>query len=140
MNTIKNFKEWRAEEIAKLFLLKSTYPLIIEKFPAPIFDLFITLKKKPKIKFAVEVKEVSKFNKSIAQLLKNVRPYFAENMVNIPVLIFKINEEGETGELDFLITSTHKGEELKVNDNFNFKRLSPDNLDAFIEKIENWWT
>lgn len=41
MKQVKNFKEWRAEEIVKIFLLKFDEPLNISAYATPAFDFFI---------------------------------------------------------------------------------------------------
>lgn len=139
MEKIKNFKEWRSEEVAKLNLLKSTYKLNIDKFPTPVFDFFVTLDSNKKVKFAIEVKETNSFNRYMKNHISQLKVYRENGMINIPALIIKVNEINEVGEIDFLIIPSKTGK-LLIRQNFNFKKLTPEAIDDFIKKIEKWWT
>lgn len=138
METMKNFKEWRSEEIAKLNLLQSSRKLIIEQSPSIFFDFLITLGSNKKVKFGVEVKESNSFTKYIQNHAQKLKTYRDSGMINLPALVIKVNEMAESGEVDFLIVPAKSGN-LLIRQNFHFKKLSPDTIDTFIEKIENWW-
>ena len=56
MNSQEKLIEWRAEEVAKIILRKSSLPLTIEDFPTSLFDFFVSQASNSKYKFAVEVK------------------------------------------------------------------------------------
>ena len=44
MNELNRLKEWRAEEIVKIFLLKSNLNFEVVKFDNPIYDFFLKCK------------------------------------------------------------------------------------------------
>lgn len=139
MDNIKKFKEWRAEEIAKIFLLKSDFKLSIDKYPTPLFDFFIILKDKPNVKFAVEVKTSSRFEARLNQQLTQIRIYRDAEMITIPVLLFKIDEKTETGQLDFLVIPSFKENKLLVRNEFKFVDLNQQHLTDKINSIIKWF-
>jgi hypothetical protein len=138
MTNKSELKRWRAEEIAKILLRKSIYNLNIESFPTQIFDFFITLDKNPKSRFAVEVKTKHLFERSIKQHLSQLITYGSNGMINIPAILIKVDEPNETAELDFLVIPSESGE-LIVKKEFKFQELTPQTLDSFIKKINQWW-
>ena len=139
MDNIKNFNEWRAEEMAKIFLLKSVYKLTIEKYPTPLFDFFISLKDRPDVKFAVEVKTSNDFLPSLRKQLSNIVIYRDAGMITIPVLLFKIDEKKEKGKLDFLVIPSFIENKLLVRNNFKFEDLNQKNLNNKIDSIVKWY-
>jgi hypothetical protein len=139
MDNIKKFQEWRAEEIAKVFLLKSNFKLSIDKYPTPLFDFFITLKDQPTVKFAVEVKTTSRFDVRLNQQLTQIRIYRDAEMITIPVLLFKIDEKMETGQLDFLVIPSFKENKLLIRNDFQFVELNQQNLTDKINSIIKWF-
>lgn len=140
MSSVKNFEEWRAEEIAKVFLLKSSLNLLISDYPTPLFDLFIQLVDHPNIKFAIEVKTKSKFNSQINLQLRSLKKYRDSNVIDIPVLIFKIDERNEVGELDFLIIPSIIGKKLLIRHTFKFVPLNKNSLIKKIDIIRRWYS
>lgn len=139
MDNVKNFKEWRAEEIAKVFLLKSNYKLAVDQYPTPLFDFFVTVKDNPKVKFAVEVKTTSSFQLNLKKQLSNIKTYRDADMITIPVLLFKIDEKKETGELDFLVIPSFKEKKLLIRNDFKFIELNQNNLKNKLESIIKWY-
>lgn len=139
MTSKTELKEWRSEEIAKIFLRKSTYKLNIEPFPTPVFDFFITQLDKPRNRFAVEVKTKNNFNGKINSQLKSLTVYRNNGMINIPVILIKIDEVNETGEIDYLVVPSKTGK-LLIKKNYSFKTLTSETLDSYIDKINDWWT
>jgi hypothetical protein len=140
MDNINSIKGWRAEEIVKVFLLKSKYKMTIETSPTPIFDFFIHLKDNPKVKFAIEVKLSTNFSTAYKKLLTNLKIYQEAGMINIPVLIFKIDEVKETGEFDFIVTPSINEKKLMVNSNINLQVLSNTTFADKIELIKSWYS
>ena len=139
MENSKKIREWRAEEISKLFLLKSGFKFNIEDYPTPLFDLFVTLKDRPDVRFAVEVKTNSQFNPKIKKQLESIKIYRDSGMINIPVFIFKINEEKETGEFDFLVLPSFNENKLLVRFDFNFLELNNENFSIKMNAIIKWF-
>jgi len=138
MENINNFKEWRAEEIAKIFLFKSEYKLFIDKYPTPLFDFFISLKDYPGIKFAIEVKVSSTFKNNLQKQLSELKMYRDTNMINIPVLIFKIDEKNEKGNIDFLVIPSFIENKLLIRNDFQWLELNQKNLKSKIDTIIKW--
>jgi hypothetical protein len=138
MDNIKKFQEWRAEEIVKVFLLKADLKLSIDKYPTPLFDFFVTIKDKPNIKFAVEVKTTKSFQLNLKKQLSNIKTYRDADMITIPVLIFRIDEQKETGELDFLVIPSFKENKLLIRNEFQFVEMRTDNLKDKIDSITKW--
>lgn len=139
MDNSKNIREWRAEEISKLFLLKSNFKLNIENYPTPLFDFFVSLKDKPEVRFAVEVKTHSNFTPKIKKQLQSIKIYRDSGMINIPVFIFKINEEKETGEFDFLVLPSFKENKLLVRFDFAFQELNNENFSNKMNAVIKWF-
>lgn len=139
MENSKNIREWRAEEISKLFLLKSDFKFNIEDYPTPLFDLFVTLKDKPEIRFAIEVKTSNQFTPKIKKQLESIKIYRDSGMINIPVFIFKINEEKEIGEFDFLVLPSFIDNKLLVRSEFKFIELNNDNFSSKMNAVIKWF-
>ena len=110
----------------------------IEKYPTPLFDFFILLKDWPNVRFAVEVKTTLSFQNSLKHQLSKVKIYRDEGMITIPVLLFKINEKNETGEMDFLVIPSFKENKLLVRTDFKFEKLNQANLTEKINSIIKW--
>lgn len=138
MSHRQEFKNWRAEEIAKIAIRKSTFNLNIESFPTPIFDFYVTQAAKTKSGFAVEVKTKNSFDRNIRQQLSHLITYRNSRMINIPAIIIRVDEPNETCEIDFLVIPSKSGK-LLIRKNYSFKRLTTETLDKFISKINEWW-
>lgn len=139
MDNIKKFQEWRAEEIVKVFLLKADLNLSVDKYPTPLFDFFVTIKDKANIKFAIEVKTTTSFQLNLKKQLTNIKIYRDADMITLPVLIFKIDEKKETGELDFLVIPSFKGNKLLIRNDFKFVEMTNENLKDKIDSIKKWF-
>jgi len=139
MEKIKKFEEWRAEEVVKVFLLKSGVNLSIEKYPTPLFDFFIQLKDDSMVRFAIEVKNKDKFKSRINKQLAHLITYRESGMLNIPVLIIKVDEEKETGEYDFMVFPSFKEKKLLIRKEFKFEELNKENFNKTISTIIKWF-
>jgi len=139
MDNIKKFQEWRAEEIVKVFLLKADLNLSVDKYPTPLFDFFVTIKDKANIKFAIEVKTTTSFQLNLRKQLTNIKIYRDADMITLPVLIFKIDEKKETGELDFLVIPSFKENKLLIRNDFIFVEMTNENLKDKVDSITKWF-
>ncbi|HEX8532258.1 MAG TPA: hypothetical protein VF646_19615 [Cytophagales bacterium] len=137
MRNTKDLKEFRSEAIAKLALLKSSYKLSIEAFPAPLLDFFVSLADHPKVAFAVAVRPVDQFTRQLEQQRSKLELYRASGLINVPVLLMKIDNVRESGQFDFLVEPVPSGE-LRLKGAFEFKTLNTHNLDQLIEEIIRW--
>lgn len=140
MDNTKNFKEWRSEEIAKVFLLKTDFKVNIENYPTPLLDLFITLKDNSEVKFAVEVKTNESFSLRMRKQIEQLKVYWEANMLNIPVFIFKINDEKETGEFDFLVFPSFKENKLLIRTELKFQELNNENFSKKMGAVIKWYS
>ena len=121
-----------------MFLLKADLKLSVNKYPTPLFDFFVTTKDKPNIKFAVEVKTTTSFQLNLRKQLSNIKTYRDADIITIPVLIFRIDEKKETGELDFLVIPSFKENKLLIRNDFQFVEMTNDNLRDKIYIITKW--
>lgn len=137
MRHSNDLKEFRSGAIAKLALLKSAYKLSIEAFPTPVLDFFVTLADHPGVAFAVEVKPADQFARQLAQQRGKLELYQASGMINVPVILMKIDDAKETGQLDFLLEPVAPGA-LRLKQEFEFNPLTSHHLDQLIEKIIAW--
>lgn len=139
MDNEKNISGWRAEELAKVFLLKSDYELIVDRYPTPLFDFLVTMPAKRKVKFAVEVKTTIGFQNKIKRQLIRLKAFREIGAINTPVLLFKIDEKSEKGEVDFLVIPSFKENRLLFRHHFKFEELNQSTLKLNIETIIKWY-
>ncbi|RYU91345.1 hypothetical protein EWM62_05235 [Mucilaginibacter terrigena] len=139
MESKTKIKEWRAEEIAKIFLLKSEYGLAVERFSTKLFDYFVQLRKNELIRFAVEVKTRDGFVPKMREQLPSIKIYQNNGMINIPVLLFRIDEVKETGEIAYLVEPVYGKNYLMIKEDFDFIKLDQANLSLKIEEIKEWY-
>jgi hypothetical protein len=133
----KDLKEFRSEAIAKLALLKSSYPLSIETYPTPLLSFFVALAEDPGVAFAVEARPADQFARQLAQQWSKIEAYRASGMINVPVILMKIDDARETGQVDFLVEPVAAGE-LRLKQEFDFQTLTPHTLDQLIGRIIHW--
>ena len=110
MRYIKNFKEWRSEEIVKLFLLNTGLFNISDSysFSDKGIDFLITCKKNYETKIGIEIKAtkysrgeiVSKYSKKKYDLPFYVIQFFIN--YDKEGGYFRINKEGKVSELELL--------------------------------------
>lgn len=139
MESKTKIKEWRAEEIAKIFLLKSEYGLAVERFSTKLFDFFVQVRTEETIRFAVEVKTRDGFLPKMREQLPLIKTYQKNGMINIPVLLFRIDEVKETGELDYLVAPAIGKDRLILKEDFTFTKLDQASLSAKVEEIKDWY-
>ncbi len=138
-SNLSSLKAWRAEEIAKIFLLRSEYKMSIEKYPTPLFDFFVTLKSHPNVQFAVEVKTTVNFQNAIKEQLAKLKMYRNVGMIEVPVLLFRIDEKEENGKLDFLIAPSIADNKLSIKNEFHFEELNHESLKGKVKAIVDWY-
>lgn len=138
MESLNELKEWRSEEIAKIFLLKSKYVLSVEQFPTGLYDFFVRSTIDENVSFAVEVKRKALFAPRMKEQLKAIKIYQQNNMINLPVILFRIDEVKETGELDFLVAPGEDGGSLVVKEEWTFVKLTEINFAAKLNEISAW--
>ncbi|KGL63928.1 hypothetical protein [Polaribacter sp. Hel1_85] len=139
MSNIQNFKEWRAEEMVKVFLLKSGFKFEIETFPTPMFDLFVKFKTNSNVKFAIEVKTKIRFQSRINKQMSALKTYRDAGLINIPVLLIKVDEKEEESEFDFLVFPSFKENKLLIRNEFKFIKLNKENFKMKMNSIEKWY-
>lgn len=134
---MNDLRQWRAEQIAGNLLYNTEEQIIIENTPIQLFDLLVTIKD-TSYRFGVEVKS-STFTKSeeYPKLLSQLKIYKSNNMINIPLLLFCINSNNETGTFDFIAKPTNG--EIGINEDISLKKITPETLSSAITTIKNYY-
>lgn len=138
---LSKIKLWRAEEFVKIFLLKYSSDLIVEELSnkQSLFDFYLHFKDKPKFRFAIEVKHRDKFTQKVNLQIKKLVALRDTNQIDMPALIFKVDDEKEIGEIDFLIIPSTKEKKLLVRYEFNFVKMTNENFSDKLEAIKKWY-
>jgi|LakMenEpi03Aug12_release.lakeMendotaPanAssembly.Ray.scaffolds.fasta_scaffold1168677_1 hypothetical protein len=141
MQELSKIKLWRAEEFVKLFLLKYEGDFNIEETTSRgnLFDFYLHFKGKPKYRFAIEVKHTDKFNQKLNYQLKQLVKLRKENQIDIPAILFRVNDEMEYGEIDFLIIPSIREGRLLVRETFKFVEMNNLNFKEKLETIKKWY-
>lgn len=139
MNELNRLKEWRAKEIVKIFLLRSNLNFEIVKFDNPIYDFFLKCEKDENVSFAIEVKTKRDIKSRLENQIKNLNKFEELGLITIPVILIIIDDEKETGELDFLIYPSVEKEKLKINTEFSFVELNTENFYQKVDVVKNWF-
>lgn len=139
MAGLTSIKEWRSVEVAKLFLLKLDLKLKIEDSPTDFFDFIVSLEEDPHIRFAIEVKSRQNFKSKVNKQIDSLTKYRDQRLITIPVLLLKIDDVKEKGELDFLIFPSFKEERLLVRYTFKFSKLNKDSFSKKLQTIKKWY-
>jgi len=99
MKDVKEFQGWRAEEIAKVYLLNSGLVTLLP-YNSDTFDFLAMSNKSPEKKIAIEVK-ATKYSKSdIERVFKKERNQ--KTNPGLPVLLMYINYDSENGYFEVL--------------------------------------
>ena len=134
-DTLEDVKQWRAKEIMKLYLLKSSFQLSFEERNQVPFDLIVSIVEEPEISFGVIILLLPPSEK---ELEKHINTYVDSSLeyYEIPVLLLLIDEAQESGKLDFVVAPDDQ--QLTFSGNFHFQTLNAKNLDSYLEKILTW--
>lgn len=138
MKGIKAHRGWRAEQIAKLFLLKENNLNIFEgtSNQDAQYDFMVTLKDNDKVQFGIEVKSTKKplatFKKQIEKL--------EEEKINrkIPSLIMLIDTKTERGKMDFLM-KPNGDKDVHINKEYQLKPIDKVSFKDFKAEIVDWY-
>ena len=134
-NTLDDIKQWRAKEIAKLFLLRSDYTLSFsESYDSP-FDILVSVETNVSAEFGLLVMLSDASNEEVKKKAESPQ---IDNMLRcqLPVLLMLIDEENESGTLDFLVTP--QKQRLVVSDQLKFKLLSLRSINHCLGQIVQW--
>lgn len=109
----KNFEAWRAEEIAKVYLLNSNLLTLLPESDDQ-FDFFAISKNQPARKIAVEVKATKYAKGDIKRVFNGTRNKFSE--YPFPVILMYINNDKENGYFEIFNNglSSHEIEPLET--------------------------
>jgi len=140
MTEIERLKEWRAEEIVKLFLLRLNIGLVVEISPVDQFDFIVSLKDNVNIRFAIEVKSTQRFNKRLNIQIKQLEKYSDQRLITMPILIIKVDDIKEVGEIDFLVYPSVPNRRLLIRSTYRFKTLNKSNFNKKVEIIKKWYS
>ncbi len=136
---IESHKNWRATQIAKLFLLKEGNLNIFENTSndESAYDFMVTLKGNDKVQFGVEVKStqnpLSTFKKYVQKLEVKKK-----NRSRIPALIMLINTKTERGKMDFLMMPNGRSD-VHVNKSVSLKPIDKVSFNDLKSAIIDWY-
>jgi hypothetical protein len=99
MKNIREFETWRAEEIAKVFLLNSGLVTLVPEYGNK-YDFLAISKKSPDKKVAVEVKATKYSKDDIKRVFTKTKEQFSKS--ELPVLLMYINYDKENGYFEVL--------------------------------------
>src|SRR5215213_1021339 len=99
MKDIKKFEGWRAEEIAKVFLLNSGLVTLLPEYNDQ-FDFLAISKDFPDKKIAVEVKATKYSKGEIRKVFNKTRKQLSN--YQLPVLVMYIDQDKENGYFEVL--------------------------------------
>ena len=108
MKNAKKFEDWRAEEIAKVYLLNSDLVTLLPDYENK-YDFIAISKSSPEKRFAIEVKATKLPESDIPRVSHKVRSLFADSQ--FPVLIMYIDNDKEKGYYEIIDCSER--EEIK---------------------------
>lgn len=94
MKGIKNLENWRAEEIAKVYLLNSGLVTLLPNY-TDNFDFLAISKNLPDKKIAVEVQATKYPQKEIKKVFSKTRRRFAQS--SLPGILMYIDYDKENG-------------------------------------------
>jgi hypothetical protein len=139
MNNIEKLREWRAGEILKIFLLKLDVDLIIEEVQSGYYDYLVYVKGKPGTRFGIEVKSKLKFRSKVNKQIRKLVEARDKRITTIPILLVKIDDEVEDGEIDFLVFPSFKEKKLLVRETFKFIPLTNENFIRKVNSVIKWF-
>ncbi len=139
MNELNRLREWRAEEIVKIFLLKSNLDFEVVKFDNPVYDFLLKCKKDESMSFAITVETKQNFKLRLKNQIEALNKFEKLGLITIPVILIVIDDKKETGELDFLIYPSAEEEKLKIKTDFSFINLNIENFYQKVDVIKHWF-
>lgn len=119
MKNIREFETWRAEEIAKVFLLSSGLVTLVPEYGNK-YDFLAISKKSPYKKVAVEVKATKYSKEDIKRVFTKTRRQFSKS--GLPVLLMYINYDEENGYFEVLEENGVEKKEIQPLKPEKFKR------------------
>lgn len=99
MKNIREFESWRAEEIAKVFLLNSGLVTLVPEYGNK-YDFLAISKKSPDKKIAIEIKPTRHSKDDIKKASARAKKQFSK--FRLPVLLMYINQDKENGYFEVL--------------------------------------
>lgn len=127
-----SIKEWRAKEIAKLFLLKSDYKVsFIER---GLFDLMVLVGDNPIAELGIFVLLSDASEGNLEEQIENIRTKRTVGY-KVPVLLMLINEAEESGKLSFVV---EPDDQQLVPEPVRFLPLNSQRLSNCLKKVVSW--
>lgn len=122
MTDAKKMEGWRAEEIAKVFLLNSGLVTLVPEHDDN-FDFIAISKQAPAKKIAVEVKATKYSEEGIRKIAAKIKAQASKT--SLPILMMYINSDKEDGYFQILREDNGQCQELQPLQSKQFKeRLS----------------
>lgn len=119
MKNIREFETWRAEEIAKVFLLNSGLVTLVPEYGNK-YDFLAISKKSPDKKIAVEIRATKYSKDYIKRVFTKTKRQFSKSQ--LPVLLMYINYDKENGYFEVLKENGVEKKEIQPLQPEKFKR------------------
>jgi len=100
MKGIREIENWRAEEIAKVYLLNSGLVTLLPNYTTDKFDFLAIGKDLPDRKIAVEVKATKYPKNEIKKVFGKIRKEYTR--LPLPVIVMYIDYDKENGYFEIL--------------------------------------
>lgn len=136
MKVAEDIKIWRAKAIAKLFLLKSSHKVSIEEPNHSPFNLLVFVENDKTIEFGIIIILSDVSDSGLRKHLKDTYTVDHIDRNEMPVLLMIIDDEQETGKIDYFIAP--EGQRLVLREDFHFQVLNIRNLNQYIQEILAW--
>jgi len=136
---IESHRNWRATQIAKLFLLKEGNLNIFENTSNEdaAYDFMVTLKGDDKVQFGVEVKSTQNPLSTLKKYIQKLEST-GKNTSKIPSLIMLINTKTERGKMDFLMMPNGSSD-VHINKKISLKPIDKDSFIGLKSTIIDWY-
>lgn len=110
MTDTKKIESWRAEEIAKVFLLNSGLVTLVPQYENA-FDFIAISKQAPNKKIAVEVKATKYSEEGVKRIAAKAKNQFLKT--GLPILMMYINSDKEDGYFQILRENNEQCQEVQ---------------------------
>ncbi len=130
---LADIRQWRAKEIAKLFLLKSVHRVSFTE--RGLFDLVVLVGDNPVVELGLFV---LLSNASDSELKQQIEDIWTKRTISydIPVLLMLIDDGEESGKLSFVVEPD--GQQLVTLPSLRFRSLNMKSLNNCLQEVVLW--
>jgi hypothetical protein len=130
----RDINEVRAEEIAKLFLLKSPLKLEIERSNRDLgWDFIVSIPRRP-VKIGIEVRQTKNIKRDLERLAKLVQNQGRNHADLLPTILVVVDAKEVAGEVAILANWNNLGK-LEIYTQPSFVAYSSESLDRLIDEV-----